>query len=187
VNANRKLILQHKRTSAIGNDGPKNTPRKYNNSRLYVGFTFILQNGRKHLFPTRLGRLYYCCYEFNAVCGESPRQTESKNPHTSSEELLLPAAIDLVSRPTMKEKGTSQQLSRYRYFMICLKINVWCCLQIYEAYFCNVYLSSSRNKLGLLSGEFVKLLTDSRSFRSTIPTVYPSLARRRKLYWPCLW
>jgi len=26
-------------------------------------------------FPTRLGTLYYCCYEFNVICGESPRHT----------------------------------------------------------------------------------------------------------------
>ena len=28
---------------------------------------------------------------------------------------------------------------------LCLKRNVWCCLQIYEVYFCSIHLSSSRN------------------------------------------
>jgi len=27
------------------------------------------------LFSTRLGRLCYYCYEFNIICGESPRHT----------------------------------------------------------------------------------------------------------------
>jgi len=25
--------------------------------------------------------------------------------------------------------------------LICLKIHVWCCLQTYEVYFCNIHLS----------------------------------------------
>jgi len=30
---------------------------------------------QQYSFPTRLGRLYYCCYEFNVICAETPRHT----------------------------------------------------------------------------------------------------------------
>jgi len=94
VDANRKLMLPHKRNSAFGNDRPKNTPHKYNNSHLDVGFAFTLKNGRKkNAFPTRPGRLCYCCYEFNVICSESPLSLKSLTPFLSNYNCLLQSIL----------------------------------------------------------------------------------------------
>jgi len=83
------------------------------------------------------------------------RIAKSKNPHNLSEELILPAAVDHVR--TMIGEGTAHQLELVTlYLMTCLKLNVWCCLQIYETCFSNDYYSSSRNILSPNPGIFSK-------------------------------
>jgi len=44
------------------------------------------------------------------------------------------------------------------------------CLQIYEVYFFNIYLSSNRNSLSAL-GEFIKLRIDLLYFRPAYPII----------------
>ena len=47
MDVNSKLMLQFKHKSAIKDDRPKTKSRKYNDSYLDFGFTFILQNDKK--------------------------------------------------------------------------------------------------------------------------------------------
>ena len=47
MDVNRKLMLQRKHKSTIEDDRPKTKSRKYNDSYLDFGFTFILQNGEE--------------------------------------------------------------------------------------------------------------------------------------------
>ena len=47
MDVNSKLILQAKRKSAIGDDKPKKKSRKYSDTYLDFGFTFILQNSEE--------------------------------------------------------------------------------------------------------------------------------------------
>ena len=49
MDVNSKLMLQAKRKSSIGDDKPKKKSRKYSNTYLDFGFTFILQNGEEKL------------------------------------------------------------------------------------------------------------------------------------------
>ena len=47
MDVNSKLMLQAKRKSSIGDDKPKKKSRKYSDTYLDFGFTFILQNGEE--------------------------------------------------------------------------------------------------------------------------------------------
>ena len=47
MDVNSKLMLQFKRKSAIEDDRPKKKSRKYRDSYLDFGFTFILRNGEE--------------------------------------------------------------------------------------------------------------------------------------------
>ena len=57
--------------------------------------------------------------------------------------------------------------------LISLKRNIWSCLQIYQVYSCNIYLSSSQNSLS----------TFRRIYQAMNGSVIPSSNLPNRLYW----
>ena len=149
-------MLQFKCKSAVEDDRPKKKSRKYSDSYLNFGFTFILQNGKKKpqcvicskvlasesMLPNKLKRYLKTSYPqfvdkprdfFARKLNDLKRQLSTiskftqlsskallasyqvahkivkcKKPHTIAEELILPAAVNLVS--TMIGEGAAEKL-----------------------------------------------------------------------------
>ena len=97
-----------------------------------------------------------------------------KNMHDVSDKILT-----FINMLTSWEDVTNVSVSS-QWLLSCLismKRNEWCCLQIYEVYFCNIYLSSRRNIPQYFPENLSSYQLNCHAF---VQPIYPPLLNKKK-------
>ena len=171
VDADRNLMLQRRRKSAIGNDRPKITHRKFNNSHLDV-FTFIVQKGRENIQFSSLDQVDPTIGAMNStLCVMSHHSTLILKSLTP---FLRSYCNRSCTVSTMIGKGAAQQLEavplshdslKNKHMMLPSKLR-------------SIILQARAEIYSVPSGEWILSSNHTPSF---------TIARKRKLNRPCLW
>jgi len=74
IDSEKYLVMRHVKLARVA----ATMLRRPEERKARVELTTLHVTAINRAFPTRLGKLYYCFYEFNVICGESPSRNIEK-------------------------------------------------------------------------------------------------------------